>query len=169
MMSPGRWRTGSASRAAPRSCGGPRPPSTSTTTAGRRCCACWKYSRTTTTCRTSMPISRFPTACWNAWGPDAPVVTKGHARMPGLVRLIGIDPGLRCTGWGVIECAGPRLIHVANGTVTSTQQASLAERLVEIHDGLAAVIAEFRPAEAAVELTFVNKDAGATLKLGHAR
>jgi crossover junction endodeoxyribonuclease RuvC len=89
--------------------------------------------------------------------------------MPGLVRLIGIDPGLRCTGWGVIECEGPRLIHVANGTVTSTQQGSLAERLVELHDGLAAVIAEFRPAEAAVELTFVNKDAGATLKLGHAR
>ena len=88
--------------------------------------------------------------------------------MPGLVRLIGIDPGLRCTGWGVIECEGPRLIHVANGTVTSTQQASLAERLVELHVGLAEVIAAYRPAEAAVEMTFVNKDATATLKLGHA-
>lgn len=89
--------------------------------------------------------------------------------MPGLVRLIGIDPGLRFTGWGVIECDGPRLVHVANGTIASTQKASLAERLVELHDGLAAVVAEYRPKEAAVELTFVNKDANATLKLGHAR
>ena len=85
------------------------------------------------------------------------------------VRLIGLDPGLRNTGWGVIDCEGARLSHVANGSVSSTVSASLAERLVELHDGLGDILRRFEPDEAAVEQTFVNKDARATLKLGHAR
>ncbi|TNE58760.1 MAG: crossover junction endodeoxyribonuclease RuvC [Alphaproteobacteria bacterium] len=85
------------------------------------------------------------------------------------MRILGLDPGLRKTGWGVIEVEGARLSHVANGVVTSTQSLSLAERLVELYDGLSEVLTSFAPAEAAVEETFVNKDARATLKLGQAR
>jgi len=84
-------------------------------------------------------------------------------------RIIGIDPGLRRTGWGVIEASGSRLSFVAAGTVTSSETAPLAERLRMLHDGLAAVLAAHAPDEAAVEATFVNRDAAATLKLGQAR
>jgi crossover junction endodeoxyribonuclease RuvC len=85
------------------------------------------------------------------------------------IRILGIDPGLRRTGWGVIGCAGNRLMYVACGSVETDNKASLAERLVAIHDGLARIVEEFRPDEAAVEATFVNRDAVATLKLGQAR
>src|SRR3954468_1347625 len=85
------------------------------------------------------------------------------------IRILGIDPGLRRTGWGLIACEGNRLIYLACGSVESNNKHSLAERLVTIHDGLARIVDEFRPAEAAVEATFVNKDAAATLKLGQAR
>ena len=85
------------------------------------------------------------------------------------IRILGIDPGLRRTGWGVIDIDGNRLIFVACGSVASDDKAAVAERLVAIHAGLTRVVDEFRPAEAAVEATFVNKDASATLKLGQAR
>jgi len=85
------------------------------------------------------------------------------------IRILGIDPGLRRTGWGVIEADGNRLIYVACGSAQTDDTASLAERLVCLHDALGRVVAEFRPDEAAVEATFVNKDAAATLKLGQAR
>lgn len=85
------------------------------------------------------------------------------------IRIIGIDPGLRRTGWGVIEAEGSALRFVACGTVTSDASAELAIRLRQIHDGLLAVLGEHAPMEAAVEATFVNRDATATLKLGQAR
>lgn len=85
------------------------------------------------------------------------------------VRIIGIDPGLRRTGWGIVACEGARLSHLADGVLASDEGASLAERLVQLRDQLQAVIDEWQPDEAAVEETFVNKDARATLKLGHAR
>lgn len=85
------------------------------------------------------------------------------------IRLIGIDPGLRRTGWGVIDCKGTSISHVANGTETSDAALSLAERLVQLHERLAVVLAQWRPDEAAVEQTFVNKSGAATLKLGQAR
>lgn len=85
------------------------------------------------------------------------------------IRIIGIDPGLRRTGWGVVESLGNSLRFVAAGTVRPDDRASLAARLRHIHDGLAAVVAATKPDEAAVEQTFVNKDATATLKLGQAR
>jgi len=85
------------------------------------------------------------------------------------VRILGIDPGLRRTGWGVIEVEGNRLVYVGCGSVEPPDVLSLSGRLLFIHEGLAAVLGDFRPAEAAVEQTFVNKDGVATLKLGQAR
>jgi crossover junction endodeoxyribonuclease RuvC len=85
------------------------------------------------------------------------------------VRIIGIDPGLRNTGWGVIEAEGSRLSYIADGTVHSDADAPLAMRLLQIHAQLAEVLKSFMPDEAAIEETFVNKDARATLKLGQAR
>src|ERR1700741_4821698 len=85
------------------------------------------------------------------------------------IRILGIDPGLRRTGWGGIGWGGNGLIHRACGSVETNDKLSLAERLVTIHDGLARIVEEFRPDEAAVEATFVNRDAVATLKLGQAR
>ncbi|ABD08960.1 Holliday junction endonuclease RuvC [Rhodopseudomonas palustris HaA2] len=85
------------------------------------------------------------------------------------VRILGIDPGLRRTGWGVVESDGNRLVFVACGSVEPKDTLTLAERLLAIHHGLEKVLAEFAPAEAAVEQTFVNKDGAATLKLGQAR
>ena len=85
------------------------------------------------------------------------------------IRIIGIDPGLRRTGWGVVESTGNALRFVASGTVQSNARDDLATRLCQLHDGLAAILAARAPDEAAVESTFVNKDATATLKLGQAR
>ncbi len=86
-----------------------------------------------------------------------------------MVRIIGLDPGLRNTGWGIIESEGSRLIYVADGAVHSDADAALAERLLQIHMQIVSVLREFAPDEAAIEETFVNTDARATLKLGQAR
>jgi crossover junction endodeoxyribonuclease RuvC len=85
------------------------------------------------------------------------------------VRILGLDPGLRHTGWGVIEVEGSRLAFVASGAVHSKTGDELASRLRVLFEGLAAVIETHRPDEAAVEETFVNRDPQSTLKLGHAR
>ncbi len=84
-------------------------------------------------------------------------------------RLMGIDPGLRYMGWGVIDVRGSRLSHVANGAVSSNPSDTIAERLANLYRGLAAIIEQFRPEAVAVEKTFVNKGAVSTLKLGQAR
>jgi crossover junction endodeoxyribonuclease RuvC len=89
--------------------------------------------------------------------------------MPQPIRILGIDPGLRRTGWGMIASEGNRLIFVACGSLATSQNEPLAVRLLTIHHGLSEVIKEHAPDEAAVEATFVNKDAAATLKLGQAR
>jgi len=85
------------------------------------------------------------------------------------MRLLGLDPGLRHTGWGVIEAAGNHLTHVADGVVHSDGKQSLAERLVTLFRQLGEILDRYRPDEAAVEETFVNKNASSTLKLGVAR
>ena len=85
------------------------------------------------------------------------------------IRLIGLDPGLRRSGWGVIEVEGNSLVHVASGAVTSDAKAPLAERLSQLFTALTDVISLHQPAEAAVEETFVNKNPASTLKLGQAR
>ena len=84
------------------------------------------------------------------------------------MRVLGIDPGLRNTGWGVIAVDGPRLRHVANGVIQSSGD-DLGSRLLSLYRGLCAVILAHAPHAAAVEQTFVNKDAVGTLKLGQAR
>jgi len=86
-----------------------------------------------------------------------------------LIRIIGIDPGLRRTGWGVVDSDGVRLVYVASGHVASDAGDDLAYRLRAIFEGLSSVIASFKPHEAAIEETFVNENARATLKLGQAR
>ena len=85
------------------------------------------------------------------------------------IRILGIDPGLRRTGWGLVAIEGNRLSFVACGSVASDDKAALSLRLVSIHDGLQKVVAAHAPDEAAVEATFVNRDAAGTLKLGQAR
>ncbi|MCY0148222.1 MULTISPECIES: crossover junction endodeoxyribonuclease RuvC [Hoeflea] len=85
------------------------------------------------------------------------------------IRIIGIDPGLRNTGWGVVDSLGNSLRFVASGTVKSDNKLDLASRLNQLYGGLEEVLHQYQPFEAAVENTFVNKDATATLKLGQAR
>jgi len=85
------------------------------------------------------------------------------------MRVVGLDPGLRHTGWGVIDVAGNRLRHIADGVAHAPVAAPLAERLRVLFRQLTVMLDEFRPDEAAVEETFVNKNAASTLKLGLAR
>lgn len=85
------------------------------------------------------------------------------------IRILGIDPGLRRTGWGLIACEGNRLAFLACGSVIADEKLPLAARLLAIHQGLSAVLDAHHPHEAAVEATFVSRDASATLKLGQAR
>jgi crossover junction endodeoxyribonuclease RuvC len=85
------------------------------------------------------------------------------------LRILGLDPGLRRTGWGVVAVTGARLAHVAHGVIAPRQALPFAERLLALFEGLAEVIAAHAPDEAAVEETFVNVNAASTLKLGHAR
>ena len=84
------------------------------------------------------------------------------------MRVIGIDPGLRRTGWGIVDAEGSLIRHVANG-VCESEGNDLAERLLSLHVALTAVLRAWAPEMAAVEQTFVNKDAAGTLKLGQAR
>ena len=85
------------------------------------------------------------------------------------MRLIGLDPGLAVTGWGIIDIVDNRLTHVADGAVRTDRSLPLARRLVYLADSLVEVIERFQPVEAAVEETFVNKNAVTTLRLGQAR
>lgn len=84
------------------------------------------------------------------------------------MRVLGIDPGLRNLGWGVIDVAGARLTHVDNG-ICHSQGSDMGARLLSLFDQLSAILARFAPDTAAVEQTFVNKDGAGTLKLGQAR
>ena len=85
------------------------------------------------------------------------------------MRFLGLDPGLRVTGWGVVEADGSLLRHVADGVVRPDASRPIAERLVALHEGLAKVIATYAPDEAAVEETFVAQNARSALALGQAR
>lgn len=88
---------------------------------------------------------------------------------PSSTRILGIDPGLRNMGWGVVDSCGASLRFVASGTIQPSSKLTLAERLCALHEALTKVVHEHMPHEAAVENTFVNKDAAGTLKLGQAR
>jgi crossover junction endodeoxyribonuclease RuvC len=87
----------------------------------------------------------------------------------GTVRIVGPDPGLQETGWGVIDVVGQRLTHVAHGTITPSASTSFSARLLTIFEGVSQVIADYAPHEAAIEGTFMNTNAASALKLGHAR
>lgn len=85
------------------------------------------------------------------------------------MRILGLDPGLRHTGWGLIEKEGSKVTFVAAGVISAQTDLTLAERLAEIHTAITQVILDFHPDEAAIEETFVNKNPTSTLKLGQAR
>ncbi|MDR6263944.1 MULTISPECIES: crossover junction endodeoxyribonuclease RuvC [Rhodobacterales] len=85
------------------------------------------------------------------------------------MRVIGIDPGLRNLGWGIVDVAGAKIAHVANGICKTTTGGPLAQRLLSLHAQLDAVLRQYKPTTSAVENTFVNKDGAGTLKLGQAR
>ena len=86
-----------------------------------------------------------------------------------MIRILGLDPSLTRTGWGLIEAEGNRLVHVAHGAIPTRPDMPMAARLRALHDGLCAVIAAHGPQEAAVEEVFVNRNPQSTLKLGQAR
>ena len=90
-------------------------------------------------------------------------------RMTNATVILGLDPGLRRTGWGVIAVEGSRLWWVAHGVIAPPEKAPFSERLLALFQGVCAIVAEHAPAEAAVEETFVNVNGASTLKLGHAR
>ena len=89
--------------------------------------------------------------------------------MPTITRILGLDPGLRTTGWGIVDAQGNRLTYVAHGVVCSKGEDELATRLSQVYQGLLKIIETYAPMEAAVEETFVNKNPASALKLGMAR
>ena len=89
--------------------------------------------------------------------------------MTNAIRILGLDPGLRRTGWGVIVLEGARLSHVAHGVIAPGDTLPFSERLLALFEGVAAVVAAHAPDEAAIEETFVTANGSSTLKLGHAR
>jgi len=112
-------------------------------------------------------MSRYRTRSWRAFDPGAARVPRGHA---GTIRILGLDPGSRRTGYGVIERRGADWVHVAHGCVTVPGvEESLAERLRVIFEGLRELIASFTPGEVAIERVFVNRNVDSALKLGQAR
>jgi crossover junction endodeoxyribonuclease RuvC len=117
-------------------------------------------------------VAILSVGAWFPQGKRFPAAGGGvinQTKMTRPIRILGIDPGLRRTGWGMVEIIGNRLSYLGCGSVTTDDRDALASRLLAIHDGLMRILDEFRPDEAAVETTFVNKDARATLKLGQAR
>ena len=89
--------------------------------------------------------------------------------MTNAIRILGLDPGLRRTGWGVVVADGARLSHVAHGVIAPDDKLSLAERLLVLFQGVGEIIVLHRPDEAAIEETFMTANGSSTLKLGHAR
>ncbi|MCA6330523.1 MAG: crossover junction endodeoxyribonuclease RuvC [Phenylobacterium sp.] len=88
---------------------------------------------------------------------------------PAPLRILGLDPGLRKTGWGLIRVEGNRLSHLGHGVIAPDEKAPFSERLLALFDGISAVVADWTPDEAAIEETFMNTNAASALKLGHAR
>ena len=83
--------------------------------------------------------------------------------------ILGLDPSLSCTGWGIVRAEGSRLTHIAHGLIATDAKAPMAERLHHLHDAIAAVIGQYAPDRAAVEEVFLNKNPQSTLKLAQAR
>ncbi len=114
-------------------------------------------------------MSRYRTRSWRAFDPNAAVASSApKTAVAANVRVLGIDPGSRRTGYGVIECRGADYVHVAHGSISVSGDA-LASRLRLIFEGLQALIVEHGPGEVAVERVFVNRNIDSALKLGQAR
>jgi crossover junction endodeoxyribonuclease RuvC len=86
-----------------------------------------------------------------------------------MIRILGLDPGLRRSGWGVVDLDGVRLSHVAHGVIAPSDKLPFSDRLLALYNEVERIVEAYRPAEAAVEETFMNTNAGSALKLGHAR
>src|SRR5246127_3405453 len=124
-------------------------------------------------------MSRYRTKSWRAFDPEAfaaasagaaaRVVASVSATIPAAkVRILGVDPGSRRTGFGIIECRGTDYVHIAHGCL-NVGGAVMTERLRLIFDGLQSLIDEHQPGEVAVERVFVNRNVESALKLGQAR
>ena len=127
-------------------------------------------------------MPRYRTRSWRAFDPAAHAAgtAAAAARAPGVVpvpvrlapdtpvRILGLDPGTRRTGYGVIECGGAKHTQLTNGCIT-TGNGALSERLRVIFDGVQALVEQFRPDEIAIERVFVSRNVDSALKLGHAR
>ena len=101
--------------------------------------------------------------------PSLEQMTNAPIPMHAPLRILGLDPGLRKTGWGVISVEGSRLVHVAHGVIAPKDSLPFAERLLVLFEAISEVVALHAPHEAAVEETFMNNNAASALKLGHAR
>src|SRR5579859_3107199 len=101
--------------------------------------------------------------------PQPPRGRWWREHMTNAIRILGLDPGLRRTGWGVVAVEGARLSHIAHGVIAPDDSLPLAERLLALFEGVAAIIVLHAPHEAAVEETFMTANGASTLKLGHAR
>ena len=101
--------------------------------------------------------------------PSLEQMTNAPIPMPPPLRILGLDPGLRRTGWGVITVDGARLTHVAHGVIAPKDSLPFSERLLVLFEAISEVVAAHVPHEAAVEETFMNNNAASALKLGHAR
>jgi crossover junction endodeoxyribonuclease RuvC len=110
-------------------------------------------------------MSRYRTRSWRAFDPEAAAVRYTPVAK---LRILGLDPGSRRTGFGLIECRGADYVHVAHGCL-NLGEAAMAERLRMIFEGLQGLIEEHRPGEVAVERVFVNRNVESALKLGQAR
>ncbi len=99
----------------------------------------------------------------------SPIASKGSAEMAGNLRILGVDPGLQSTGWGVVEENGQSLRHIAHGVLATFPGEGDAQRLAVIHGGIAKVIRDYKPHQAAVEETFANVNAKSTMRLREAR
>ncbi len=108
-------------------------------------------------------------------GPRAPALSlvppigDSGVTMGAAIRILGLDPGLRRTGWGVVSVEGSRLVHVAHGVIAPLETLALAHRLLALFEAVSEIIALHAPHEAAVEETFMTANGASTLKLGHAR
>jgi len=96
-------------------------------------------------------------------------VAKSNRKSPGPIRILGIDPGSRATGYGLIDKVGEQVHFVSCGVIRTSPKSPLPERLKELHDGISEVIVKHHPERAAVEEVFMSKNPSSALKLGHAR
>ncbi len=113
-------------------------------------------------------MSRYRTRSWRAFDPNVAPVLPAPVTVAANVRVLGLDPGSRRTGFGIIECRGSDCFHIAHGCIAVAGDA-MAHRLRAIFEGLQALIAQHAPGEVAVERVFVNRNVDSALKLGQAR